>query len=136
MKLAKEEAVAAHELSQARMMDRFNRDFTPFKEGQEVWLDSRNLKLPYQTKKISPKREGPFKIKKVLGPVTYQLELPPRWKIHNVFHAILLSPFKQMEIHRQAFPKPPPDIIEGEEEYKVEAILNSRRRGNQMEYLV
>jgi hypothetical protein len=136
MKLAKEEAIAAHELSRARMLERFNKDFVPFKEGQEVWLNCKNLKLPYQSKKMQPRREGPFKIKKVLGPVTYQLELPPRWKIHDVFHVTLLSPFKQTEIHGPGYPKPPPDIIEGEEEYEVETILSSRKRGRQMEYLV
>jgi hypothetical protein len=114
----------------------FRKEFKPFTEGQEVWLDCRNLKLPYQSKKIAPRREGPFRINKVLGPVTYRLDLPKRWTIHNVFHATLLSPFKETELHGKAFPKPPPDLINGEEEYEVKAILNSRRRGNQMEYLV
>jgi hypothetical protein len=118
------------------MLERFNRDFVPFKEGQEVWLNCKNLKLPYQSKKMQPRREGPFRIKKVLGPVTYQLELPPRWRIHDVFHVTLLSPFKQTEIHGPGYPKPPPDIIEGEEEYEVETILSSRKKGRRMEYLV
>jgi hypothetical protein len=38
-------------------------------------------------KKMAPKREGPFKVEEVLGPVTYQLKLPTTWKTHNVFHA-------------------------------------------------
>jgi hypothetical protein len=42
-------------------------------------------------KKIAPKREGPFEIDEVLGPVTYSLKLPKTWKIHDVFHAILDS---------------------------------------------
>ena len=63
--------------------------FVPFKKGQKVWLDSQNLKTSYH-KKIGLKQEGPFEIEEVLGPVTYQLKLPSTWKIHNVFHAILL----------------------------------------------
>jgi hypothetical protein len=47
------------------------------------------LKTSYY-KKIAPKMEGPFKIKEVLGPVTYRLKLPETWRIHDVFHAILL----------------------------------------------
>ena len=42
------------------------------------------------SQKMAPKWEGPFQIKEVLGPVTYQLKLPEPWKIHKVFHATLL----------------------------------------------
>jgi Integrase zinc binding domain len=44
--------------------------FISFKKNQKVWLDTRNLKMSHH-RKIAPKREGPFKIDKVLGPVTY-----------------------------------------------------------------
>jgi len=44
--------------------------------GQKVWLEAKNLALPYGTVKLAPRRHGPFKITKVLSPVTYQLELP------------------------------------------------------------
>jgi len=30
-------------------------------------------------------QEGPFKISEVLGPVTYKLQLPIQWNIHNMF---------------------------------------------------
>ena len=33
----------------------------PFKVNNRVWLDSKNLKIPYQSRKLAPKREGPFK---------------------------------------------------------------------------
>ena len=85
----REEALAAHELARSCMAGRRQDTFKPFEKGQKVWLDSRNLKTIYN-KKIGPKREGPFEIDKVLGPVTYRLKLPNSWKIHNVFHAILL----------------------------------------------
>ena len=61
-----------------------------------VWLDTRHLKTNYH-KKMAPTREGPFEIKEVLGPVTYQLKLPESWKIHKVFHATLLHPDKENE---------------------------------------
>jgi hypothetical protein len=31
-----------------------------FKVDQEVWLEAKNLQLPYQTPKLAPKRHGPF----------------------------------------------------------------------------
>jgi hypothetical protein len=74
----REEALAAHELARSRMAERIKSNFVPFKKGQMVWLDSRHLKTNYY-KKMAPKREGPFKIEEVLGPVTYQLKLPESW---------------------------------------------------------
>ena len=66
----REEALAAHELARSRMTDRRKLTFTPFKKNDQVWLDSRNLKTIYH-KKMKPKREGPFRITEVLGPLTY-----------------------------------------------------------------
>ena len=58
-------------------------------------------------------------------------------KIHNVFHTDLLLPYKEMEVYGTPFTHPPP-IIDNEEEYEVEAILDARRkgRGRQLQYLV
>jgi len=132
---SREEALAAHELARSRMADRIKSTFTPFKKGQKVWLDSRHLKTNYH-KKMAPKREGPFEIEDVLGPLTYRLKLPESWKIHNVFHATLLRPYKENEIYGENYPRPPPDIEEGEEVYEVETILKHRRRGRGYEYYV
>ncbi|KAJ2927416.1 hypothetical protein H1R20_g9679, partial [Candolleomyces eurysporus] len=136
LEAARNEALAAHELARARMKDRFSSTFTPFKKGQKVWLESKNLKLPYLSKKIAPKREGPFKISEVLSPVTYRLSLPKLWKIHNVFHATLLTPFIETDTHGPAHPTPIPEIIEGEEEYEVEGILRHKKKGTRTFYLL
>ena len=53
---------------------------------------------------MAPKREGPFKIEDVLGPVTYQLKLPESWKIHKVFHATLLRPYKENKVYGENYP--------------------------------
>jgi hypothetical protein len=122
----RQEALAAHELARSHMAERRKSTFTPFKKGDKVWLDSRHLKMTYH-KKMKPKREGPFVITEVLGPVTYRLKLPATWRIHNVFHATLLRPYK--EVYGNNFPEPAPELLEGEEVYKVETILNHRKRG-------
>ena len=119
-----EEALAAHELARTCMAGRKKDTFIPFKIGQKVWLDSRNLKTLYH-KKIGPKWEGPFEIEEVLGPVTYRLKLPETWKIHNMFHAILLRPYTKTEAHGNNYPRPPPDLLEGEEVYTMEQILKN-----------
>jgi hypothetical protein len=131
----REEALAAHELARTRMIERRTSTFIPFKLGDMVWLDTRNIKTNHH-KKIGPKREGPFEITRVIGPVTYQLKLPKTWKIHNVFHATLLRQYKETEVYGANFPKPPPELIEGEEVYEVEQIMRHRRRGRGYQYYV
>jgi len=96
------------------------------------------LKLPYHTPKLAPRRQGPFHISLVISPVAYRLVLPLSWGIHNVFHASLLLPYKETTVHGPNFTRPPPDLIEGEEEYEVEAVVNHRRHGRwrQLQYLI
>ena len=64
----RKEALAAHELARHRIADKRKSTFTPFKKGDRVWLDSRNLKTIYH-KKMKLRREVPFTITEVLGPV-------------------------------------------------------------------
>ena len=61
-------------------------------------------------------------IMKQINPVMYQLTLLATWQIHPVFHASLLSPYIKMDAHRPNYSRPPPDLIRGEEFYKVEQI--------------
>src|SRR5712672_3394566 len=70
-----------------------------FKEGDQVWLEASNLKLPYHTPKLAPRRQGPFRISKAISPVAYQLALPLSWGIHDVFHASLLLPYRETTAH-------------------------------------
>ena len=133
---ARKEADAAHELARQKMMERITRGFKPFKEGDKVWLESRYLKLRYESKKLAPKREGPFKVLEVLSPLNYRLELPKSWRIHPVIHITLLSPYKENNIHRTNYATPPPDLIEGEHEYEVEAIISHKKQGRGHAFLV
>ena len=131
----RQEALVAHELARNRIADKWRLTFTPFQKGDQVWLDSRNLKTIYH-KNMKPKQEGPFFITKVLGPVTYRLKLLTSWQIHNVFHAMLLTPYRENEIYGENFTEPPPEIVEGEEVYKVETICNHRKQGQGYQYYV
>ncbi len=47
-----------------------------FKHRQKVWLEAKNLALPYGSVKLAPRHHGPFSITQVMSPVTYKLELP------------------------------------------------------------
>jgi transposase InsO family protein len=131
----REEALAAHELASSHIADRRKSTFTPFKKGDQVWLDSKNLKTIYH-KKMRPKREGPFTITEVLGPVTYRLKLPKTWRVHDVFHAALLRLYRENEVYGENFTKPPPELEGKEEAYEVETILNHRKRGRGYQYFI
>ena len=94
-----------------------------FKIREQIWLDATHLKLPHQKAKLTPKHLGPFKIIQEISPVAYHLKLPTNWRIHNVFHASLLTPYHETHAHGPNFTCPPPDLINGEDEYKVEQIV-------------
>ena len=95
-----------------------------FALGDKVWLDAQHLKFRVPSKKLAPQRYGPFKVLKQISPVTYQLLLPSQIKIHNVFHVDLLTPYVETQAYGENYPQPPPEIIDGEEEYKVEMIID------------
>jgi hypothetical protein len=97
-----------------------------------------NLTLPYGSVKLAPRRYGPFQITQVISPVAYKLALPPQWTIHPVFHALILTPYVETKEHGENYLRPPLDLIEGEEQYEVEAIKSHRRHGRrkQLQYLI
>ena len=69
------------------------------------------------------KREGPFEIEEVIGPVTYKLKLLKDWKIHNIFHVVLLKPYLETETQGENYTQPPPELLEEQEVYEVETII-------------
>ena len=125
----RKDAIITHEQARERMKTRIHENYVPFSVGQKVWLEARNLRLPYN-KKITTKREGPFQILEVLPPVNYRLKLPERWKQHNVFHAELLTPYRENGTHGPNFVQPPPETIGDADEWEVERILRHRGTKN------
>src|SRR5712672_2861260 len=109
-----------------------------YKTNDKVWLEVTHLNLPYQTPKLAPKRQGPFNIVNVVSPVAYRLQLPVAWNIHNVFHTSLLTPYREMASHGPNFTRPPPDLVQGNEEFEVETIINHRLFGQRktLQYLI
>ena len=73
--------------------------FEPYQPGDKVWLERRNLTTTHPMAKLAPRRYGPFTVTRVISRTSYQLKLPPQWKIHNVFHATLLTPYKETALN-------------------------------------
>ena len=139
---AKENLLRAQE-NQSKYANRSRRNYE-FKKGDSVWLSTKNLNLGERSRKLTAKYTGPFKIIEVISPVAYRLELPPALsRIHNVFHISLL---KKVVSDSGEFPnrvqinRPPPEIVQGEEMWEVEKILDQRtvKRGrtSRTEYLI
>ena len=70
--------------------------------------------------------------------MAYQLTLPRAWTIHNVFHSSLLTCYKETCKFGAQFQHPPPELIDNEEQYEVEQIINHRHHGkcHQLQYLI
>jgi hypothetical protein len=113
-------------------------DTPKYKEGDQVWLEGKNLCINQPTTKLVPRRHGPFKVIKVLSLVSYQLTLPTQWSIHPVFHIDLLTPYCKTIMHGPNYQHPLPDLVDREEEYSMEKILDSWCFGRRqcLQYLV
>ncbi len=73
-----------------------------------------------------------------MSPVNYRLKLPTQWSIHDVFHIDLLTPYHKTTLHGLNYSRPPPDLVENQEEYEVEKILDSWHFGrrHKLQYLI
>ena len=99
--------------------------FVPYQEGQKVWLEATNLKTMHPIAKLALRRYSPFPITQVISPVVYQLKILQNWRIHDVFHMSLLSPYVETQMHGPNFEEPPPDLVEEQLEWEVQEILDS-----------
>ncbi|KAL0153116.1 hypothetical protein M9458_051572, partial [Cirrhinus mrigala] len=109
---------------------------TPFQGS--VWLSTRDLRLRLPCRKLSPRYIGPFQILRQINDMTFQLQLPPRYRIHPAFHVSLLKPFSPSATDTtgaEAEP-PPPEVLDQPSIYTVHEILDSRHRGGCLEYLI
>ncbi|KAI2644849.1 Transposon Tf2-9 polyprotein [Labeo rohita] len=118
-----------------------------FRESERVW-DSAHIHLQravQQHKRFADVRRRPAPefhpgdmILRRINEVTFQLQLPPRYRIHPTFHVSLLKPYHPSvtEPPGAEVEPPPPEILEPPSVYTVHEILGSRRRGGRLEYLV
>ncbi|KAH8144651.1 uncharacterized protein LAJ45_11360 [Morchella importuna] len=104
--------------------------------GDMVWLSRKHIRTTRPSDKLDHKRLGKFRILERIGSHAYRLELPASMKSHPVFHVSSLEPARRHPLPGHIQPPPPPVIVEGEEEFEVQEVMDSRIRRNQLQYLV
>jgi len=129
MKEIQEEAKAALGKAQADMKKYANKkrsDIEEYKVGDLVMLSTKDLKyqmIGRRTEKLTERFVGPYKVKKIVSTNVVELELPSTIKIHLVVNVSRICRYVE-QVEGQRKEQLAPVIIEGEEEWEVERILN------------
>ena len=91
---------------------------------EKVWLNSKYIKTK-RNRKLEAKFFGPFRVLHPVGKQAYKLELPKKWRIHDVFHVSLLEQdtTRKGRVHEENAEEL--DAGDNSGEYKVEAIWDS-----------
>jgi hypothetical protein len=133
--------IQAAQEKQAFYADQKRSDHT-FQVGDHVFLNAEDITIPatrnLRSKKLMPKFVGPYTIAEQCSPVSFRLELPQTMRIHDVFH---VDRFRHYHESPSSFgsrtpPRPGPTLIDGEEEYEVEAILDYQYYRRQHQFRV
>ena len=99
-----------------------------YQPGDKVYIDVSDIQTTQTPKKLSHKCLGPFLIERQVGNSAYHLNLPASMsRLHPVFNVVKLTP---------AMEDPPQKIINGEEEWVVEEILDSKIVNKKLQYLI
>jgi len=125
MKKIQEEAKAALGKAQEEMKKFANRkrgEGKEYKVGDLVLLSTKNLKWQIKGRRLEKLIErfvGPYKVKGIVSNNVIELELPKFIRIHSVVN-------NKPQVEGQKKTPPKLVIIEREEEFEVEKILNKR----------
>ena len=96
-----------------------------YSPGKKFWLNSKYIKTK-RNRKLEAKFFGPFRVLHPVGKQAYKLELPKKWRIHDVFHVSLLEQdtTRKGRVHEDNLE----ELDAGDNdsgEYEVEAIRDS-----------
>ena len=141
MKEVQEETKAALGKAQEDMRRYTNRhrgEAVRYKVGDLVLLSTKDLKWQMVgrcSEKLVERFVGPYKIKAIISSNVVELKLPASVKIHLVVNVSRIKWYiDQVDSQRKETPQPM--VIEGEEEWEVEKILNKRKVQGKDKFLV
>jgi hypothetical protein len=104
-----------------------------FKEGDMVYLSTKNIETKRPSHKLDYKYIGPYKIKKQVKKDVYELDLPPKVRLHPVYH---ISYLESAADTIQVKTGNEPEEIDGPELYEAEEIRDMKKINGQTMYLI
>jgi len=112
-----------------------------FKVGDQVYVKAKYFRSTRPSKKLSEKNLGPYTIIAQVGSLSFTLRLPDSMcTVHPIFHISQLEPAIPNTIPDRIQPPLPLVEVDGEPEFEISEILNSkvdhRRRSCKLLYLV
>ena len=109
-----------------------------YRIGDLVLLSTKDLKwqmVRRSSEKLVEWFVGPYKIKAIISSNIVKLELPATVRIHPVVNVSQIKPYiDQVDSQRKEMPQPV--VVEEEEEWEVEKILNKRKVRGKDKFLV
>ena len=98
-----------------------------FPTGSHAFVKAQFSRTTQPSKKLAEKYLGPFEVIAQVGTHSFTLQLPDSmWVVHPVFHVSMLELAHGNIIPEQTQPPPPPVEIDGEPEYEISKILDSK----------
>jgi len=135
------EAKSAIYKTQENMMYYYNQKRSPapmFKPGDRVYLDVSDIRTTHPSPKTLHWRLEPFEIKCQVGPLVYHLKLSHGMRqLHLVFNIVKLSTAPEdLILEKKPQALLPPIVIDGEPEWEVKEILDSRWYRRRFQFLI
>jgi len=131
-------ALAKAQEDMKKYTDKYRSEAVEYKVGDLVLLSTKDLKwqmISQRSEKLMERFVGPYKVKAIISSNAIELELPTTVKIHPVVNISRIRRYIS-QVDGQQKEVPQPVIIEGEEEWEVEKILNKRKVRGKDKYLV
>ena len=98
-----------------------------FKVGDQVFVKAKYFRSTRPSKKLSEKNLSPYPIIAQVGSLSFMIHLPDSMRtVHPVFHVSQLEPATPNVIPNRVQPPPLPIEVDGEPEYEITEILNSK----------
>ena len=133
-------------LNQAEQKNKHRQADFPFHVGARVLLSTANRRREYKSAdepraaKFMPRFDGPYTITAVdKKHSTVTIDIPHAPHLFPVFHTSEVIPFQENDnsLFPTRIPTPPePLMINGEQEFFIDKIVDERRRNAQTQYLV
>jgi len=121
-----------------KFANRRQKEKEEYRVGDLVLLSMKDLKWQMKgrrSEKLTEHFVDPYKVKEIISSNAIELELPKSIRIHPVVNVSRVRLYKPQVKGKKKTP-PKPVIIEGEEEFKVEKIINKRTVRGKEKFLV